>query len=173
MDPCTPAPDVTIRPIVAADAPALEDFYRRLGDDSRRLRFFAVTSGLTHAQSAAFCSPDHCHEEGFVATITGGAGGGSARVVGHVCLEPAGDGRAEVAIAVADDLQRRGIGQQLMEAALEWAREAGVGTLIATTLASNAGIHRLIASLGIPATVRGGGDTSTVELAVPSPAIAA
>ncbi|HET9614733.1 MAG TPA: GNAT family N-acetyltransferase [Candidatus Limnocylindrales bacterium] len=180
---------VTIRPIRPDDAPALERFYERLSDDSRHLRFFAVTRGLSHAQSASFCSTDHDHRDGFVATIAGvgdngvdrvGAGAEPAgsgdrgeaengeTIVGHVCLEPIAPGRAEVAIAVADALQGHGIGRRLMVAAFDWARWAGVDALVATTLAENVGIRRLMASLGVPLHERPiGVDAAAVELIVP------
>ena len=159
-------PAVTLRPIAPGDAAALERFYERLSDDSRHLRFFAVTRGLSHGQSTTFCSTDHDHREGFVATVADP--GGDERIVGHVCLEPIAAGRAEVAIAVADELQRKGIGRRLMVAAFDWARWAGVRTLVATMLDANPAIHRLVASLGVASAVRPlGDDATTVELAVP------
>jgi acetyltransferase len=157
---------VTIRPIGPGDAEPLERFYSTLSEESRHLRFFAVTSGLSDAQSASFCSTDHDHREGFVASIEGPDG--APQIVGHVCLEPAGALRAEVAIAVADELQGLGIGRRLMIAAFDWARWAGIETLVATMLIGNAGIHRLMASLGVPTRLeRNGVDTTTVELTVP------
>jgi acetyltransferase len=159
---------VRIRPIEAGDDIELARFYSRLSEDSRRLRFFAVTRGLSPTQSAGFCSPDHGHREGFVATLADGPSD-VTRIVGHVCLEPAGTRRAEVAIAVADELQRAGIGRRLMAAAVGWARHAGVDTLTATMLASNPGIHRLLASLGMPErTAVADADTSTIEIAIPA-----
>ena len=157
---------VVVRPIGPEDAAELERFYERLSDDSRRLRFFAVTRGLSHSQSATFCSTDHDHREGFVAAVA--TSEGESRIVGHVCLEPIGQGRAEMAIAVADELQGRGIGRRLMIAAFDWARWAGVETLVATMLAANPAIHRLISSLGV-ATRLGPliYDATTVELVVP------
>jgi acetyltransferase len=174
-------PHVTIRPIRPDDAPALERFYERLSDDSRHLRFFAVTRGLSHVQSASFCSTDHDHRDGFVATVVsagdddgGGDGDGRERIVGHVCLEPVGPGRAEVAIAVADELQGQGIGRRLMIAAFDWARWAGIGTLIATTLAENVAIRQLVASLGVPLHARPAAvDATIVELTVPPGHVAA
>jgi GNAT superfamily N-acetyltransferase len=80
-----------------------------------------------------------------------------------------------MAIAVADRLQRSGIGRALMVAAIGWAQSSGIATLTATMLTSNAGIHWLIASLGMPSRIRASGtDTSIVEIAVPAvPAAAA
>jgi RimJ/RimL family protein N-acetyltransferase len=164
-------PAVIVRPIGPDDSAELERFYERLSEDSRHLRFFAVTRGLSRAQSTSFCSTDHDHREGFVATT---AAGGSSRIVGHVCLEPAGEGRAEVAIAVADELQCRGIGRRLMVAAFDWARWANVDTLVATMLTTNVGIHRLVASLGVPCRFRPAGfDAMTVEITVPGAGAAA
>jgi acetyltransferase len=165
-------PTVIVRPIGPDDSAELEGFYERLSEDSRHLRFFAVTRGLSHTQSASFCSTDHDHREGFVAIVA--APGGGSRIVGHVCLEPAGDGRAEVAIAVADEYQGRGIGRRLIVAAFDWARWANIGTLVATMLTANVAIHRLIASLGVPYRLRPTGpDATTVEISVPGTRTAA
>ena len=165
-------PTVIVRPIGPDDSAGLERFYERLSEDSRHLRFFAVTRGLSHAQSTSFCSTDHDHREGFVATLT--EPNGRSRIVGHVCLEPAGDGRAEVAIAVADELQGRGIGRRLMVAAFDWARWANLDTLVATMLSTNVGIRRLVASLRVPCRFRpAGSDAMTVEIAVPRAGAAA
>jgi acetyltransferase len=162
----TPLAGIRIRPIEAADAAELERFYAGLSDDSRRLRFFAVSRGLSVAQSTSFCSTDHTHREGFVATLGDGPSD-VTRIVGHLCLEPAGDRRAEMAIVVADQLHGSGIGRALMVAAIGWAQRSTVDTLTATMLTSNPGIHRLIPSLGLPSRIRASGiDTSTVEIAV-------
>jgi acetyltransferase len=170
----TPLAGIRIRPIEAADDAELERFYAGLSDDSRHLRFFAVTRGLSLAQSTSFCSTDHAHREGFVATLGDGPSD-VTRIVGHLCLEPAGDQRAEMAVAVADKFQRGAIGRRLMIAAIGWAKSTGVDTLTATMLTSNPRIHRLIASLGLPSRIRAYGiDTSTVDIAVPMvPAVAA
>jgi len=161
---------IRIRSIEPGDAAALERFYEGLSEDSRRLRFFATTCGLTHVQATEFCSADHSHREGFVAVVSD-----PERIVGHLCLEPSGDGCAEMAIAVADEVQGVGIGTRLMRAAISWAQDAGVATLTASMLTSNAGIHRLVASLGMPTRIRPSGiDTSVVDIVVPAvPAVAA
>ena len=82
------------------------------------------------------------------------AGRGAGRIVGHVCIEPDEPASAEVAVAVADELQGRGIGRALVEAAVEWARRDGFATLTATMLADNPAIQRLLTGLGLPTTTR-------------------
>ena len=81
------------------------------------------------------------------------------RIVGHLWVEPDGADTAEVAIAVADEFQHRGIGRRLMAAGAAWARRERIVRLTATTLASNAPIHRLLMGLGAPTRLRyvGGG----------------
>ena len=147
---------VSIRRIRPSDIPALEQFYAGLSPESRRTRFFAVGTGLSHQQSVTFCTPDHDHREGFVA-IAHGRGHDDEHIVGHLCLEPAGVHVAEVAIAVADAVQHQGIGRRLMEAGVRWARAEGFTTLTATSYTGNAPIHRLLSGLGWPSHTRATG----------------
>jgi acetyltransferase len=149
----SPAPVVRIRPIRPADGEALEEFYKDLSPESRSARFFGATAGLSTEQSSFFCTPDHRHREGFVAEIPA-VDEGSPRVVGHLCLEPDGVRTAEVAIAVADAFQERGIGRRLMSAGLDWAAREGIWRLTATMLEGNLGIRRLLAGMGLSASFR-------------------
>jgi len=144
-----PTPAVRIRPIQPADGEALERFYENLSPESRRARFFGWMAGLSPAQSALFCTPDHHHREGFVAEIPA-VGPSLPRVVGHLCLEPDGTGTAEVAIAVADGFRGRGIGRRLMNAGIAWATRQEISTLTATMLEGNLGIRRLLAAMELP-----------------------
>jgi acetyltransferase len=165
------APMIQIRPIRPGDEDELQRFYARLSDESRRTRFFAATAGIGDRQSTYFCTPDHSHREGFVAFM--GPSHRPDRIVGHVCLEPDGPDRAEIAIAVADALQGHGIGRRLVQVAVDWARRDGIRTLTATMLAGNPAIQRLLLRLGLPTTSRpiGAGVVQvTIELGVASSA---
>jgi acetyltransferase len=167
-----PAPAVRIRPIKPADGAALERFYESLSAESRWARFFGGCPGLSHDQSAFFCTPDHRHREGFVAELPA-VELGPARVVGHLCLEPDGAGTAEFAIAVADAFQGKAIGRRLMNAGLEWATREGVSTVTATMLEGNLGIRRLLAATELPLRFRAVGSNVlavTIDLRRRSPA---
>jgi acetyltransferase len=144
---------VEIRRIRAADADALRGFYETLSADSRVARFMGASRGLSPAQADAFCHADHEGREGFVA-IARDETGGPTRVIGHLCFEPDGPGRAEVAIAVADAFRRRGIGRRLLAAGVDWARATGIRRLTATMLATNTPILRLLGGLGLEYRVR-------------------
>jgi len=139
---------ILIRPIRPSDHDGLRQFYAGLSAESRRTRFLGATSGIGDGQSAYFCCPDHAHREGFVALV--GPATRPDRIVGHVCIEPDGPTSAEVAVAVADELQGRGIGRRLVDAAVLWAQRDGFRTLTATMLAGNPAIQRLLTGLGLP-----------------------
>jgi GNAT superfamily N-acetyltransferase len=144
---------VRVRAIRPTDGAQLKLFYSRLSAESRRRRFFSITSGLSQAQCVSFCTIDHDHEEGFVAVVDGRRNG-RPQIVGHLCLEPDGANASEVAIAVADEFQQQGVGRRLMAAGIAWARREHVTRLSATMLADNGAIHGLLAGLGLPIRVR-------------------
>jgi acetyltransferase len=156
-------PTVRIRRIRGTDTNALERFYTELSVDSRVTRFLGVTPPLDHDHTQAFCTTDHKHREGFVAVVRDGDG--SERVVGHLCLEPDDADSAEIAVAVADEFQGRGIGRGLVQAAVAWARRTGLRRLDATAFATNSRIIRLLRGLGLPVRLdwRGG---STCEMSI-------
>lgn len=161
--PARPSDGVTIRPIRPADPAGLEAFYAALSDESRRTRFLGVNPGIGHRASAYFCRPDHAHREGFVAVVR--PTGEAERIVGHVCVEPDGPSCAEVAVAVADEFQGHGVGRSLVEAAVTWARQDGYDTLVATMLAGNPAIQRLLTGLDLPARTSAIG-AGTIEIRI-------
>jgi len=164
---------VRVRAIRSADAPALERFYAELSPESRRTRFLFISAGLSHAQSASFCTTDHDHREGFVAVVDEGPANREG-IVGHLCLEPDGQDGAEVAVAVADAFQHRGIGRRLLAAGAAWAARRDIARLTATMSADNAPIHRLLAGLGLPTSTRFlGAGVSEVTIDLPARSIAA
>ncbi len=121
----------------------------------------------------SFCTPDHDHREGFVAVVPE-TETGTERIIGHLCLEPAGAHVAEVAIAVADGYQHRGIGRRLMDAGVEWARFEGFTALTATTYMGNAPIHRLLTGLGLPThTTDAGSGTEDITIELNGPVVPA
>ena len=156
---------VRVRAIRSSDAAALDRFYCELSNESRRARFLHACVGLTQTQCATFCRTDHDHREGFVAVD--GSRGDDERIVGHLCMEPDRSSAAEVAIAVAEEFQHRGIGRLLLTEGVAWARRERVAKLTATMFAGNTAIHRLLIGLGLPARERyiGAGVTEiTIDL---------
>jgi acetyltransferase len=157
---------VRVRPIRPTDASELRTFYAELCSESRRARFLHECAGLDRAQSISFCTPDHDHREGFVAIVDRPLR--HEQIVGHVCIEPDDANSSEVAIAVAEAFQHRGIGGRLLAEGAAWAMGEGISQLTATMLTSNGAIHRLLVGLGLPTRERwvGGG---VVEMAIDLP----
>lgn len=142
---CWSAPAIVIRRVDASDGPALRDLYAHLSSESRRRRFLGTTSGIGMDTSSALCTPDHIHEEGFVAVLRT-VGREDGRLVGHVCLAFGEVGVTELAVAVDDDFQERGIGRRLFGAALEWGTDHDVERFAATAFADNTAVLRLLTS---------------------------
>ena len=148
VKPTTVSGHVQIRPIRTADRDELSRFYGGLSADSRYARFHAVSRGIGEEAADVLCGPDHEHREGLIAEIVR-ADTDADGIVGHLCLEPCEAG-FEMAIAVADDWQRCGVGRSLLRAALEWAADHGIARLEASTLSTNCAILGLIASVERP-----------------------
>lgn len=136
-----PAAWVSIRPIDACDGSALSDFYAALSDESSRRRFLS-TSRPSQDVIARLARAD-----GLVAVLRR-AGADDGAIVGHALLAGEGNGVAEAAFAVRDDLQHRGIGGALVSATIARARRLGFDRLRAITEPANRSMRRLVIDAG-------------------------
>lgn len=146
--PLRTAPAIRVRPVAPDDLDAVRAFYGGLSPDSRYRRLMSLGL-LGEGDAKRFCGADHEHREGFLA-IVDEAGPDDGRIVGHLCVEPCSEDEVEMAVAVADRYQGRGIGRALTQAALAWARTHRIARLRASMLADNTGIIRLLESLHRP-----------------------
>jgi GNAT superfamily N-acetyltransferase len=144
----SPAASFQIRPIAPDDRDALARFYGDLSGDSLEARFLGAAPGIADSTARFFCGPDHEHREGIVAEAI--TADGRRSVIGHLCLEPVGPGNAEMAIAVADAWQHRGLGRALLAEAIGWGRAHGIAVLSASMRCSNVAVIGLIRSIGLP-----------------------
>lgn len=155
---------ISIRPIRPDDANELQSFYARLSAESRRRRFLGTTSGISDPQAATFAAAMSRGAAGFVASDGG-------RIVGHGVVEPTRPGAVEMAFAVDDGLQRRGIGRALLTEAVAWARAHSVRRIELELFADNLAMRRLLR--GVPeasALVHPDGSVDQVELVLPAAA---
>jgi Rrf2 family protein len=161
------APEATVRRVRPGDRLALVDFYATLSPESSYARFLGFTHGVGEERARSFCALDHMSDEGFVAVADeGGPGQRRERIVGHLCLEPAGARRLELAVAVADAYQGRGVGRRLVETALTWAQEHRFQAVLATAFADNFRVLRLLSSAPYPVHVLPA-DGGTVDVVMP------
>jgi GNAT superfamily N-acetyltransferase len=154
--------ELIVRPIRPTDVLDLERFYAGLSEDARNARFHGATRGIEDAAARSFCGPDHAHREGLVAVLRGAASDRSTDgrddrpsepIIGHLCLEPGAPGEVEMAVAVADAWQHRGVGRALLAAAIAWAEANGIERLRAEIRWSNPAILRLLRSAERPLTL--------------------
>jgi len=159
---------VSIRPIERADAAGLSDFYARLSDESMRRRFLSCGNRFRDHLGLRFTEHDG---EGFIGILSE-PGADDGRVVAHAAVQPDGSGGAEIALAVADELQGHGIGTALMETAVRHARRLGLRRLTATLFADNTRMRRLMRGAGcdiVSDAIDAGTEEMTISLGVPAP----
>jgi GNAT superfamily N-acetyltransferase len=134
-----------VRPIDPADRGPLADAFERLSDRSRHHRFLGPKPRLTTRELDYFTDVDHVTHEALVAIdeTTGQIVGVGRYATGH-----GGGTVPDLALAVVDAWQRRGIGHALAVALVERARANGMTALTGTTLAGNRGARALLDRLG-------------------------
>lgn len=130
-----------LRPIRPADAQLLVDFYARVSDESKYLRFFAPYPRLSDQDVQRFTTVDYVDRVAFIMTI-----GDQMIAVGR--YERLENDQAEVAFLVEDAHQGRGIGQLLLEHLAEAARERGITGFVAEVLPENARMAQVFADAG-------------------------
>jgi acetyl coenzyme A synthetase (ADP forming)-like protein len=135
-----------LRPPTAADAEALVAFFAGLSERSRYLRFHGLPR-VGRALVEPFLEPDWEERGALAGTLTDEAG--VERVVALATWTRLRDSAAaEVAFAVADPLQGRGVGTRLLEQLAETAAEAGVERFVAEVVADNRPMLAVFAEAG-------------------------
>ncbi|HXF36601.1 MAG TPA: GNAT family N-acetyltransferase [Actinomycetota bacterium] len=130
------------------DRDALLAFLEGLSEGSRALRFFSAATDLAAAAERG-ADVDHVDRYGLVVTA-----GPDQAVVAHAMYERTEPRGAEIALAVADRFQGRGVGTILLGHLAEAAREVGIETFRAETLPRNHRMLEVFRESGFPYTVR-------------------
>lgn len=139
---------VLIRPLCPNDADGLPSYFRRLNPATAYQRFHGFRRELSAAELRQMTNPNFRDHAGLVATLCR-AGGREHQIVAEgLCVADWASGVAELGLSVADGHQRRGIGGLLLEALVEWARQAGLARIDAEVLASNHGALHFLARRG-------------------------
>ena len=126
---------VHVRPATPEDRDDMVEFLRDLSADSRAFRFFSASVDV---EREARHSVDVDYRDRYALVATTGL---PARLVGHAIYFKTTDGRAEAALAVADELQGMGLGTLLLAHLAQHAAENGIETFEAVVLPQN---HRMI-----------------------------
>jgi RimJ/RimL family protein N-acetyltransferase len=150
-------PELIVRPIRPTDKAALLDLFERLSPRSRLRRFLAPKPSLSRRELTYLTEVDHRTHEALVAVAPDGSFAGVAR---YACA-PGETTVADVAFAVADDVQGHGIGTGLARLLFDDARANGIVRLQAMTLPENVPARKLLGRTGFALT---GIDMGVLEL---------
>ncbi len=153
-----------IRPVRPDEADAVFGFLQGMSVDSRQLRFFTAGPDLRGAARWA-TGVGKRHGVGLVATT-----GDPPSIVGHADYERLEDGRAEVALEVADVLRGHGLGTALLLHLAEAARAEGVRRFVADVLPENWRMLEVFRASGFPVRLRRGREALQVEVSIDEPA---
>jgi acetyl coenzyme A synthetase (ADP forming)-like protein len=135
---------VTVRPIRPEDASDLASFFTNLSLESRVFRFFAAVANVD-ASVKRMVDVDYSSRYGILAI-----GRTPLGIVGHavyVAIEP---GKAELALAIADEYQGRGLGTILLGQLAEVASAAGIQILEAVVRPENHRMLQVLRDSGFP-----------------------
>lgn len=134
---------VQVRPIISADGGLLIDFFERLGPESRYFRFFRVKQDLNPEEVKFFTSVDYATRMALIVLDDD-----RMVAVGRYDIDESDPASAEVAFAVADDEQGRGIGTELLQLLTSYARQHGVERFRAFVLPENVQMMRVFRNSG-------------------------
>lgn len=134
---------VRVRPIVPDDADRLRRFFEQLGPQSRYFRFFQIKKELEPGEISYFTQVDYDRRMALIALH-----GEDMIGVGRYDRLTAEPEVAEVAFAVADRHQGRGIGTELLQLLTVYARQQGVASFQAFVLPENVQMMRVFRNSG-------------------------
>jgi acetyltransferase len=136
---------IVIQPLGPRERDGVLEVFSALSARSRFLRFGVLKPDLSVSELRFLADVDGADHVGAIARLPRS---GEAVAVGRYVRAPRGGDRAEIAIEVADEWQRQGIGGQMLRYLMREARRSGVRTLEAAILAENVGAHRLLRGAG-------------------------
>lgn len=134
---------VRIRPITPDDTDRLHDLFRRMGRKSRYFRFFQEKEDLSPRELEYFCNVDYDKRMAFIVLVEDKMIG-----VGRYDVDEDDPGHAEVAFAVDDANQNRGIGTLLLQVMTAYARTRGIEGFKALVLPDNVQMIRMFRHSG-------------------------
>ena len=139
---------LTVRPIRPEDAAELSRFYSGLSLESRVFRFFAAVANADSSVKR-MVEVDYTASYGIVAIA-----GAKPLIVGHAMYVQIEPRKAELALAVADAYQGRGLGTILLGQLAEAAAAAGLDLLEAVVRPENHRMLKMLRESGFPVHAR-------------------
>jgi ribosomal protein S18 acetylase RimI-like enzyme len=137
---------ILLRPAKISDEPLFKDFFYSLSEQSLYRRFVSVRQDMPHERLQDFVAVDYTKRMVLLALIEG-KGREEMVGLGEFALLPSGH-VAEIALAVRDDYQGRGIGTELLAYLAYLARKQGLLGFTAEVLVDNKPVLHLLEKMG-------------------------
>ena len=135
---------ILVRPVRPEDEPLYVPFFAAVTPADLRLRFFAPVKEFSHAFIARFTQIDYARAMAFIAIEEA-----TGAMLGVVRLHADADyASGEYAILVRSDLKGRGLGWQLMQFIIEYARAEGIRSIHGQVLQENTTMLDMCRELG-------------------------
>ncbi|AWJ84088.1 GNAT family N-acetyltransferase [Azospirillum sp. TSH58] len=137
-----------VRPILPEDEPLVHHMVANQTQEDLRLRFFAPLKRLSHQAAARLTQIDYDREMGLVA-VGPDPETGDTIMYGVVRITADPDNlRAEYAVMVRSDMKGQGLGYQLMNKILDYARSRGIKEVYGEVLRENTSMLGMCRALG-------------------------
>jgi RimJ/RimL family protein N-acetyltransferase len=138
---------VHVRPIVPEDEPLLHEAVAAMSERTVYFRFFSPLKRMPDAMAHRLAVVDY--EDRFAIVATTHRPNGRERIVGVARYDrAAGTDAAEVAVAVVDEFQRRGLGSALLAILAKVARAQDIKTFSLIVLPENQQMLGLLRKMG-------------------------
>ena len=132
-----------IRSAAPDDAPAVTAFHEAMSAGSAYQRFFTLRRPDAEREAQRVCRAQGPGHAALLAVC-------GAKIIGVATYEPTGaEGTAEASVAVADDVQGRGVATLLLEHLVSAARGEGIRVFTAPVLTTNTQILKVVADAGL------------------------
>lgn len=160
---------VHLRPIAPDDEPLLHEAVAAMSERSVYLRFFSPIKKMSDAMAHRLAVVDYADRFAIVATTHRPTQ--KERIVGVARYDRAPMTEvAEVAVAVIDEFQRRGLGGLLLSELARVAREHGIRTFSLVVLPDNREMIGLLRKLGWIHQAKVAGGVYEISFELPEPA---
>lgn len=141
---------ITIRPIRPEDEPLMIKFHETLSERTVYMRFFTpfqLQERIAHERLSKICFIDYAREMIFVATRKHPKSS-ETEILATMRLTPDTDGDLEFGLLVSDKFQGQGLGKQLLQRAIDFAKREGYPSLFGVILPENTTMIHLAQELG-------------------------
>jgi acetyltransferase len=135
---------ILVRPVRPEDEPLYGPFFAGVNEHDLRMRFFAPVKDFSHAFIIRFTQIDYARAMAFIAIEES-----SGAMLGVVRLHAnANYDAGEYAILLRSDVKGRGLGWQLMQLIIEYARAEHIGVIEGQVLRENTAMLGMCRDLG-------------------------